>query len=81
MSSRMPEYMSDRMTDRMSKYMPDTMPEYIPDRTSEYISDKSCEYIEYMSKYRSWNVIVGITQSKVICWVVIALLIVVMENQ
>ena len=58
MSSTMPEYMSDRMPDRTSDRMPDRMSEYM----SVYLS----EHIEYVSKYTSWNVMVGITQSKVI---------------
>ena len=62
MSSRMPEYMSDRLPDRMPEHMSDRMPEYMPDRMSEYMSDKLSEYIEYMSKYTSWNVMVGITR-------------------
>ena len=37
---------------------------YMPDRTSEYMSDKLSEYIEHMSKYISWNVMLGITRSK-----------------
>ena len=45
--------------------MSDRMPEYMPDRMSEYIWDKLSEYREYMSKYTSWNVMVGITRSKV----------------
>ena len=42
------------------------MCQYVSDRMSEYMSDQLSEYIEYMSKYTSWNVMVGITRSKVI---------------
>ena len=51
--------------DRMPNNMPEYMPSRMPDRMPEYMSDKLSEYIEYMSKYTSWNVMVGITRSKV----------------
>ena len=38
----------------------------MPDRMSEHMSHKLSEYIEYMSKYTSLNVMLGITRSKVI---------------
>ena len=44
--------------------MSDRMPEHMSDRMLEYMPDKLSEYIEYMSKYTSWNVMVGITRSK-----------------
>ena len=64
MPDRMSEYMSDKLPDTMPEHMSDRMSEYIPDGMSEYMSDKLTEYIEYMSKYTSWNVMVGITRSK-----------------
>ena len=42
------------------------MSDRMPDRMSEYMSDKLSENIEYMSKYTSWNAMVGITRSRVI---------------
>ena len=70
MSDRMPdrisEYMSDRLPDTMPEHMSDRMSEYMPDTMSEYMSEKSFEYIEYMPKFTSWHVMVGITRSKVV---------------
>ena len=36
-------------------------------KVMDILSDKSPEYINFMSKCTSWNVMVGITRSKVIC--------------
>ena len=64
MPDRMPDRMSDRMPNRLPERMPDRMSEYMPDTMSEYMLDKLSEYKEYVSKYTSWNVMVGITRSK-----------------
>ena len=66
--------MPDRMAERMSEWMPNKMPEYMsnrmpdkmPDRMSQYMLDKLFEKKEYMSKYTSLNVMVGITRSKIL---------------
>ena len=73
MSDRVPEDMPDRMPedlpDRMPEDMPDHMPEDMPDRMSNRMSeDMSDRMPEDLPVRKCINVMVGITRSKVICF-------------
>ena len=72
MSDRMPEDMPDRMPedlpDRMPEDMPEHMPEDMPDRMPEDMSERMPEDLPVR---KCINVMVGITRSKVIIFVVL----------
>ena len=66
MPHRVPEDMPDRMLEDMPGRMPEDMPDRMPDRMPENMSDRMPEDLP-VTKYI--NVMVGITRSKVICFV------------
>ena len=59
----MPDRMPEDMSDRMPEDMPDRMPEDLPDRMPEDMSDRMPEDLPVR---KCINVMVGITRSKVI---------------
>jgi len=65
MSERMPEDMPDRMPEDLPDRMPEDMPDRIPNRMSEDMSDRMPEDVPVRTCI---NVMVGITRSKVICF-------------
>ena len=79
MPDRMPEGMPDRMSDRMPEdlpeHMPEDMPDRMPDRMPEDLPDRMPEDMpedmpdrmpEDLRVTKCINVMVGITQSKII---------------
>ena len=65
MPDRMPEDLPDRMPEDMPDHMPEDMPDRMPNRMSEDMSDRMPEDL---SVRKCINVMVGITRSKVICF-------------
>ena len=63
MSDRVPEDMPEDLPDRMPEDMPEDMPDRMPNRMSEDMSDRMPEDLPVR---KCINVMVGITQSKVI---------------
>jgi hypothetical protein len=79
MSEDMPEDMPDRMPDRMPEDLSEHMPEAMPDRMPEGMPDSMPEVMpsrvpedmpEDLPVRTCINVMVGITRSKVILWIV-----------
>ena len=70
MPDRMPEDLPDRMPEDMPEDMPDHMPEDMPDRMPNRMSeDMSDRMPEDLPVRKCINVMVGITRSKVIGFV------------
>ena len=67
MTDRMPEDMPDRMPEDSPDRMPEDMPEHMPDRMPEDVSDRMPEDLPVR---KCINVMVGITRSKVIVFII-----------
>ena len=65
MPEDVPEQIAEDMPDRMPEDMPDRMPEDMPDKMPEGMSDRTPEDLPATTCI---NVMVGITRSKVICF-------------
>ena len=68
MPDRMPEDLPDRMPEDMPEHMPEDMPDRMPDRMPEDMSERMPEDLPVR---KCINVMVGITRSKVIIFVVL----------